>query len=122
MKYICLDTNIYLNAVFDRHQNQYTEILNAIIELLDDNKIKVVLPEIIKIEFLRHYNEEILKMKRNISEIKTQISKMLYPLKLREYREDTVESLSKMLNNFSEEDNKFETTEVFKIFNHQNTI
>ncbi len=122
MKYICLDTNIYLDAVFDRHQNQYTEILNAIRELLDDNKIKVILPEIIKFEFLRHYNEEILIMKRNISEIKNQISKMPYPLKLREYRKDTIDSLSKMLNNFNEEDNKFETTEVFKIFNHLNTI
>lgn len=121
MKYICLDTNIYLDAIFDRHQNQYSEIINAIIELLDNNIIRIILPETIEMEFLRHYKEEVSTIRRNINEVKKYVEDMAYPIELREYREKTINSLNDMNCNFKEKGYSFDTTKIHKIFNHENT-
>ena len=57
MKYILLDTNIVIDMVIDRRKQVSDTVLSNFIKLLDYNEIKLIVPEIVKVETYRHLEE-----------------------------------------------------------------
>ena len=59
MKYLCIDTNIFIQCcVLELEGGDDINSLKDLIKLLDDNKVKLLLPEIIEVEFDRKIDEK----------------------------------------------------------------
>ena len=66
MKYILLDTNIVIDMVIDRRKQVSDTVLSNFIKLLDYNEIKLIVPEIVKVETYRHLEEELTLVGKQI--------------------------------------------------------
>lgn len=69
MNYVLLDTNIIIDMVVDRRNQINNKLLNKFLKLLDFDEIKLVVPEIIKTETYRHFNEEINNVGKQIEKV-----------------------------------------------------
>lgn len=70
MKYLMLDTNIYIDMVVSRNQSHKAESYSQLIKLLDYGEIKLLVPKIVITEVFRHLEHEIDKVGRFIEDIK----------------------------------------------------
>lgn len=66
MKYLLLDTNIFLDMIIDRKNNVSKELVNTFIKLLDFNQVKLVIPAIVIHETYRHIEEQLSEVGKKI--------------------------------------------------------
>ena len=76
MKYILLDTNIIIDMVIDRRHQVTDALLESFIKLLDFDEIKLVVPEIVKVETKRHLEDELSLVGNQIKKAKEAIDEL----------------------------------------------
>ncbi len=62
MKYVMMDTNIYLDMLVDRRKSISNNTVSAFKQLLDYNEIKLVVPQIVVYEVHKHIEEQLLEV------------------------------------------------------------
>lgn len=67
MKYLLLDSNIFLDMIIDRKNNVSKELVNTFIKLLDFNQVKLIIPSIVAYEVNKHIEEQLLEVEKKIS-------------------------------------------------------
>jgi len=77
MKYLIIDTNIYIDMVVSRNESNKAESYNQLMKLLDYGEVKLIVPKIVITEVFRHINNEIDKVGQSISMMKSK-AKSLY--------------------------------------------
>lgn len=70
MKYLMLDTNIYIDMVVARNGSHKADSYYQLKKLLDYGEIKLIVPNIVITEVFRHIDNEIDKVGHSINEIK----------------------------------------------------
>ena len=78
MKYLILDTNIYLNMVVQRDKSHLPESQIHLKKLLNTDQIRLVVPRIIKTEVHRHVDAEIDQIGKNVSLLEKNIKKLYW--------------------------------------------
>ena len=73
MKYLFIDTNNFVACALLIKPNHSPTTIKKLKELLDKNEIKLILPEIVEIEFLRVVDYELLKIERLVKSFKKNV-------------------------------------------------
>jgi len=132
MKYVLLDTNIFIDMVVDRNNKVSGILLELFIKLLNYNEIKLVVPQIVKVETYRHLEDELEKVGKNIQTVIKNI-KALYGinaykidgLDIQEYKKESTKQLNiakEMFEN-NKGDYEKELTNIMELlFDHGNCI
>lgn len=131
MKYLMLDTNIYIDMVVSRNKSYNVESYNTLNKLLDYGEIKLLIPNIVIREVFRHIDNEIDKVGQSVNEMKKKV-KNLYWVNFDDQLEKFNSSLAPIKSNLNvlvEEFDRNKATyksqykERFnKLFHHENTI
>lgn len=66
MKYLLMDTNIFLDMIIDRRNNVSKELVNTFIKLLNFNQVKLVIPSIVAYEISKHIEEQLFEVDKKI--------------------------------------------------------
>ena len=59
MRYVMIDTNIFIDMIIDRKHNVSDRLVKSFIKLLDFDEIKLVVPEIVVHETNKHMEERL---------------------------------------------------------------
>jgi hypothetical protein len=117
--YLCVDTCIFLQCCFLENDGDDLIVLNKLHQLLNTNKVQLLLPEVIKLEFYKRFktkNDEIInEIKRRKEEIK----------KGGPLSEKQKQDIAKLLENYIKEKEEYYKKvkkEIGEIFNNKNTI
>ena len=62
MKYLLLDTNIFLNLVVNRRKDVNADLVSSFKKLLDFGEIRLIVPDIVIHETYKHLDDEIYKI------------------------------------------------------------
>lgn len=132
MKYILLDTNIVIDMVIDRRHQVTDKILSSFIKLLDYDEIKLIVPEIVKIETHRHLKEEltlvgkqIKKVMKNIDDLYGIATYTIAGLDIQEYKNQSKQELAKAYTMYEKNEDKYKSDlikTIDMVFNHKNSI
>lgn len=132
MKYVLLDTNIVLDMVIDR-RNQVTDaILSSFIKLLDYNEIRLIVPEIVKVETKRHLDEELAlvgkqlhKVMKNIDDLYGVATYTIDGLDIREYKKHLKQELAKAYEMYERNEAEYKkelVKTIDMVFEHSNSL
>lgn len=132
MKYVLLDTNIVIDMVIDR-RNQVTDtILSSFIKLLDYNEIRLIVPEIVKVETKRHLDEELAlvgkqlhKVMKNIDDLYGVATYTIDGLDIREYKRHSKQELAKAYDMYERHEAKYKkelAKTIDMVFDHSNSL
>ncbi|MGN7942247.1 PIN domain-containing protein [Virgibacillus sp. 6R] len=131
MKYLALDTNIYLDMVVSRNKGHKSESYNQMQKLLDFGEIRLLVPSIIITEVKRHLDTEIEKIFNELKDIKKRVEGLYWINNVEEMRAFTalipaVKTGIKDLHSlFEEKKNQYisDAHALFnKLFEHENVI
>ncbi len=132
MKYILLDTNIVIDMVIDRRHQVTDALLGSFIKLLNFDEIKLVVPEIVKVETQRHLEEElslvgtqITKAKKAIDDLYGVAAYSVAGLDMKEYKRKSKAELTKAFDLFQQNEQSYKTdlhNTVNLLFAHKNSI
>ena len=78
MKYLLLDTNIYLNIAVNRRKDINNKLLETFSKLLQYGEIRIILPAIVRHETFKHLEYEISKVGTNLEDAKKSIEKIYW--------------------------------------------
>lgn len=78
MKYLALDTNIYLDMIVSRNKSHKPEAYEQMKKLLDYGEIRAVVPSIIIREVNRHIENEIEKINSHLKLIKKNVESLYW--------------------------------------------
>lgn len=73
MKYLLLDTNIYLNIAVNRRKDINYKLIKTLSKLLYHGEIRIILPAIVRHETFKHLENEISKIETNLESAKKSI-------------------------------------------------
>jgi hypothetical protein len=132
VKYVLLDTNIVIDMVIDR-RNQVTDaILSSFIKLLDYNEIRLIVPEIVKVETKRHLDEELAlvgkqlhKVMKNIDDLYGVATYTIDGLDIREYKRHSRQELAKAYEMYERNEAKYKkelVRTIDMVFDHSNSL
>lgn len=76
MKYILMDTNIYLDLIVDRRHNVSSNLVSNFKNLLDFDEIKLVVPQIVVHEVKKHLETQFLSVGKTLDEAISSIDKI----------------------------------------------
>lgn len=114
MKYLILDTNIFLNMVVNRNKCINVGLIETFIKLLANKEIKLIVPNIVKYETLKHLDNEISKVGSNLYAVKKNVESLYWVngLKTNQFNLDDVkknvnEDLKTAINAFEENKEKY---------------
>ena len=131
MKYLLLDTNVYIDLMISRRKDLKDSHFTLIKKLIDSDEVKIIMPEIVKHELERNIKLEILSIKKMINEAKKAIDAISWPYVSDEYREfsESQNKIVKSLNVFKDKATAEEHNHITKllekfqeIFDHKNVI
>ena len=131
MKYLMIDTNIYIDMVVARNQDHKPESYSHLLKLLDYGEIRVLIPKIIITEIFRHIDNEIDKIGQEIKGIKSTVNGLYWVNNNEEIERfnEKLKPVKKGINDLTEEfecsKNKYKenSKNLFeKLFNHNNTV
>lgn len=132
MKYVLLDTNIVIDMVIDRRHQVTDAILSSFIKLLDYDEIKLIVPEIVKIETQRHLEEELAlvgkqinKVMKNIDDLYGVATYTINGLNIQDYKKKSKQELAKAYDMYQQNEVKYEADlkkTIEMVFNHKNSI
>ena len=66
MRYVMIDTNIFIDMIIDRKHNVSDRLVKSFIKLLDFDEIKLVVPEIVVHETNKHMEEQLGEVGKKI--------------------------------------------------------
>ncbi|MDZ5609137.1 PIN domain-containing protein [Bacillus pseudomycoides] len=78
MKYLMLDTNIYIDMLVARYQAHKPESYRHLMKLLNHGEVRLIVPNIVKTEVFRHLDNEICKIGNTIKGIKSKINSLYW--------------------------------------------
>lgn len=78
MKYLLIDTNIYLNIVVNRRKDVNNKLLEIFSKLLHYGEIRIILPAIVRHEVFKHLEDEISKVGTNLEDAKKSIENIYW--------------------------------------------
>jgi len=132
MKYILLDTNIVIDMVIDRRHQVTDEILSSFVKLLDYNEIKLIVPEIVKLETYRHLENELLLVGKQIKEVMNSIDDLygvatykINGLDIQEYKSHSRRELAKAYEMYERNKTQYRADlerTIDMVFSHKNSI
>ncbi|MCF8890427.1 PIN domain-containing protein [Priestia megaterium] len=131
MKYLMIDTNIYIDMVVARNQDHKPESYNHLLKLLDYGEIRVLIPKIVITEVFRHIDNEIDKIGQGIKHIKSTINGFYWVNSNEEIEQfneklkPVKKGINGLIDEFERSKNKYKenSRNLFnKLFNHNNTI
>lgn len=118
-KFLCVDTSILIQCCFLEIDGDDLEVLTKLHKLLDNNKITLLLPEIIKLEFYKGFKIKKSLLIGEIDRHKENINKS------GALNEKPKKDLEKIINKYAKEKEESADrvkNEIESIFNHRNTI
>ncbi|MFA5925619.1 MAG: PIN domain-containing protein [Parcubacteria group bacterium] len=74
-KYLFIDTNIYIQCCLLELEGDNLDTLNDLEKLLEKNKVKLLLPEVVELEFYKRIEEKMEELKNKIGSYKESINK-----------------------------------------------
>lgn len=104
MKYLFLDTNIYIDMVVYRNKANPPKAYECLRKLLEFNQVKLVVPKIVKNEVDRHIEDEINKVGNNLKKLKDDINSIYWVS-----RGDEVSKFHDKMNDLSKDINEVKT-------------
>ena len=131
MKYLSLDTNIYLDMVVSRNQTHKPEAYEQMKKLLDYGEIKLVVPSIVRREVERHINSEIEKIYTHLKIVKKNVESLYWINNINEmkiYKEkipNASKAIKELKNLFETNKEKYilDAIKLFEnLFSHKNAI
>ena len=120
MKYLFIDTNNFIACALLIKPKHSPKTIKKLSELLDSNKIKLILPEVVKIEFFRVVNTELDKIKNDVNNLK-EIIKKEFPT----YLENEKNNLNKLIEEIftkRKSSSKSAKEEIDSLFSKKNVI
>jgi len=78
MKYLMLDTNIYIDMVVSRNGSHKADSYYQLKKLLDYGEIRLIVPKVVITEVFRHIDNEIDKVGQSINEIKRRANNLYW--------------------------------------------
>lgn len=131
MKYLFLDTNIYLDMVVYRNKENPPRSYDYLLKLLEFDQVKLIIPKIVIAEVKRHLEDEIDKVGENLKGVKNGVENMYWISNTEDIQnfDAKVKMLSKTVNQVLDEfaknnlnyKNEFKD-KLEKILNNKNNI
>lgn len=131
MKYLMLDTNIYIDMLVARYQAHKPESYRHLMKLLNHGEVRLIVPSIVKTEVFRHLDNEIVKIGNTIKGIKSKINS-LYWINHIEEIEQFNQKLKPVKNGINDITHGFEQNQSIyiknamdlfdKLFQHEHTL
>jgi len=123
MKYLFIDTNNYVACALLTKPKHNIETVDNLINLLNKNKVKLILPEIVKIEFYKKAEETLLEIRRIIIKVINDKLEDIYKNYsfLKEDKRELKRYLKRLLTK-REENYKDVRQKIEEIFNNKNVI
>ena len=128
MKYLLLDTNVFINLSFDRNDAVKPKELEGLLKLLNSGEMKLILPEIVECEYKRNIEGEFKRAKIDVSQLKNKLEHMVVPTgsdgngkectDLKNKLVDTAHQLCGVLKDFNLDDHIMPVKEMLS---HRNT-
>ena len=131
MKYLLLDTNIYVDMIINRDKSHNTHLFENFLKLLNSNKIKLIVPEVVKTETFRHIKNEINNIGKDVDNLSSNIKNLHWINKAEELDKfnkdlsklkDGVDSLKTEFYKNSDSYEKHYKSLFDKIFTNKNSI
>lgn len=120
MKYLFIDTNIYIACSLLIKHGHEPETIEKLNKLLNSNKLILILPEIIELEFFRELEVTLTQIKKSCDNFKKEFKKSkIFP----SYLNDEKEKIFKIINQIyekREESSKESKNRIMKLFKHNN--
>ena len=132
MKYLLMDTNIFLDMIIDRKNNVSKELVNTFIKLLDFNQVKLIIPSIVAYETNKHIEEQLLEVNKKIKNAIKAIDEIYgingYTIKgldVKDYKKNSKKELNILKEQYKASDTQYlEEIQslVEKVIQHPNSI
>lgn len=132
MRYVMIDTNIFIDMIIDRKHNVSGKLVESFIKLLDFDEIKLIVPTIVVYETNKHLEEQLAEVGKKI---KTAIKSLediygingyeIDGLEIKEYKSNSIKQLTELYTKY--ESNKADylrgiKATIKRIFEHPNCI
>ncbi|MED4225404.1 PIN domain-containing protein [Neobacillus cucumis] len=110
MKYLLLDTNIYIDMIVSRSSSHSADSYELLKMLLDHDKVKIIVPAIIETEIKRHIASEIQNVGRLVQKARKSINEIYWINHVEEIKKynEKIKPLSQTLGNMVDEFGKNE--------------
>lgn len=118
IKYLCVDTNIFIQCCLLEIEGDNLDVLNKLHHLLDKDKLRLLLPEVIKLEFYKVLGSKLDSLTESIGRHKKAINMDTFDKKI---KEDLLAKLDEVTKDRKEISKKVQG-EIEAIFDHKNTI
>ncbi|MDU2686699.1 MAG: PIN domain-containing protein [Paeniclostridium sordellii] len=131
MKYLMLDTNIYIDMIVSRNKSNKAFSYDHLISLLNHVDVKILVPEIIRTEVFRHIDNEIDKIKKSVENVKKIIGDLYWinDVEMLETFQQRINDMKIHINSLNEEINqnidnyKYNAkNRLNQLFQHRNCI
>lgn len=132
MKYLLIDTNIFLDMIIDRKNNFSSSLLKSFIKLLDYDEIKLLLPSIVVHETKKHINDELSKVGKTIKDAKEAIGAIygingctIDGLEVKEYKKKAKETLHELSTVYESKLSQYSaelSSIINNLFEHRNSM
>ena len=132
MKYVLIDTNIFLDMLIDRKNQVSNKLVESFEKLLDYDEIKVVVPAIVIHETHKHIDQELNQVRgkldiaiKNIEALYGVNAYTVDGLNIKEYKKKSKKELQDAIDMFDRNKDAYHTeiiNLIDKIFSHENTI
>ena len=120
MKYIFVDTNNFIACALMTEPKHSPDTIEKLRKLLNSNKIKLLLPEVVEIEFFRKVDEELFKLENSIKKFSKIINEE-FPTYLKSEKTNFLRSVNRIIKKRRESsDNAKEY--IKSLFEEKNSI
>ena len=120
MKFLFIDTNNFMACALLTESGHTPQTIDQLISLLDGDQIKLVLPEIVEIEFFREVDLELSKIAKHISQLKDVIDKN-FPTYLKPDKDQFIKSAQDIYSK-REASSKAAKAKLTSLFGRKNVI
>jgi len=121
MKYVFIDTNIFIYCTLLMKRGHNPTALNRLREIIEQNEARLLLPEMVELEYegqIEHVHQDVRK------EINS-LAKTIQSVSVPDFLKDDKKKLEKITEDMQktrEENKSHAQKEILKIFNHQNVV
>jgi hypothetical protein len=132
MKYVLMDTNIYLDLLVDRRKNVSSALVSNFKKLLDFDEIKLIVPRIVVHEVRKHIEEQLIEVGKNIHQAISSVEKIHdihgladETLNAAQHRKEAKKQLTELKEKFENNKDAYLGSLfalIDAIFNHKNCI
>lgn len=132
MRYVVMDTNIFIDMIIDRKHNVSGKLVESFIKLLDFDEIKLIVPAIVVHETNKHLEEQLAEVGKKIKAAINSLEDIygingyeIDGLEIKEYKSNSRQQLTELYTKY--ERNKADylrgiKTTIKKIFEHPNCV